>query len=188
MKRKEFGERWSFIWLLIATIAIIGVIFAAIPETEEEVVEVTIEQFEKVTVKLEERNSTEHVEELETGLLINAEELEILARIIHGESGSDWCSDKMQLYVGSVFLNRVASDYFPNTFEEVAFQDNGNQYSCTRKCSGYWQTPTERDYTNARILLEQGSQLPANVLFQSQFKQADGVYTQEGNQYFCYKN
>lgn len=185
MKRREFGERWSFIWLIIATIVVIGLIFAIVPEAEKEVIEVTIEEFEKVTVKLEERNSTEHVEELQTGLLINANELEILARIIHGESGSNWCSDQMQLYVGSVFLNRVASEHFPDTFEEVAFQDG--QYSCTRKGSGYWQDPTERDYANARTLLEKGSQLPANVLFQSQFKQADGVYVKEGNQYFCYK-
>lgn len=181
MKRKEFGERWSFIWLLVTTIAVIGIIFAVIPETEEEVIEVTIETFEKATVKLEERNSTEHFEELETGLLINAKELEILARIIHGESGSNWCSDKMQLYVGSVFLNRVASEHFPNTFEEVAFQEG--QYSCTRKGSGYWQEPTERDYANAEYLLRNGSQLDPGYVWQSQYKQGTDVI-QEQNMYF----
>ena len=181
MKRKEFGERWSFIWLLVATIAIIGLVFGIIPEAKEEAIEVTIEQFEKVTVKLEERNSTEHVEELETGLLINANELEILARIIHGESGSNWCSDTMQLYVGSVFLNRVASEHFPDTFEEVAFQDG--QYSCTRKGSGYWQDPTERDYETATFLLENGSQLESNYVWQSQHKQGTDIIKVQ-NMYF----
>lgn len=181
MKRKEFGERWSFIWLIVATIAIIGLVFTVLPETEEEVIEVTVETFEKVTVKLEERNSTEHVEELETGLLINAKELEILARIIHGESGSNWCSDKMQLYVGSVFLNRVSSSEFPNTFEEVAFQEG--QYSCTRKGSGYWQEPTERDYANAEYLLKHGSQLDPGYVWQSQFKNGTDII-QEQNMYF----
>lgn len=181
MKRKEFGERWSFLWLIVATIAIIGIIFAVIPETEEEVIEVTIETFEKATVKLEERNSTEHVEELETGLLINANELEILARIIHGESGSNWCSDTMQLYVGSVFLNRVASEHFPNTFEEVAFQEG--QYSCTNKGSGYWQDPTERDYANATFLFTNGSQLESNYVWQSQHKQGTDIIKVQ-NMYF----
>ena len=181
MKRKEFGERWSFLWMIVATIAIIGVIFASIPETEEEVIEVTVETFEKVTVKLEERNSTEHVEELETGLLINANELEILARIIHGESGSTWCSDQMQLYVGSVFLNRVASEHFPDTFEEVAFQDG--QYSCTNKGSGYWQDPTERDYTNATYLLTNGSQLEPDYVWQSNFRQGTDIIKVQ-NMYF----
>ena len=181
MKRREFGERWSFIWLVVVTIAIIGLIFAIVPEAEEEVIEVTIEEFEKVTVKLEERNSTEHVEELETGLLISAEELKILARIIHGESGANWCSDQMQLYVGSVFLNRVASEHFPDTFEEVAFQDG--QYSCTNKGSGYWQDPTERDYTNATYLLTNGSQLEPDYVWQSNFKQGTDIIKVQ-NMYF----
>ena len=181
MKRREFGERWSFLWLVVATVVIIGLIFAIVPETEEEVIEVTIEQFEKATVKLEERNSTEHVEELETGLLISEEELEILARIIHGESGSDWCSEQMRLYVGSTFLNRVSSEHFPNTFEEVAFQEG--QYSCTRKGSGYWQDPTERDYETARFLLVNGSQLESDYLWQSNFKQGTDIIKVQ-NMYF----
>lgn len=181
MKRREFGERWSFLWLIAATIAIIGLIFAIVPETKEEVIEVTIEEFEKVTVKLEERNSTEHVEELQTGLLINAEELEILARIIHGESGSNWCSDEMRNYVGSVFLNRVESDLFPDTFKEVAFQTG--QYSCTNKGSGYWEEPTERDYETATFLLTNGSQLDSDYLFQANFKQGKDVIKVQ-NMYF----
>jgi len=183
MKRREFGERWSFLWLIAATIAIIGLIFSIVPGAEEEVIEVTIEEFEKVTVKLEERNSTEHVEELETGLLINANELEILARIIHGESGSNWCSDTMQLYVGSVFLNRVADKDFPNTFEEVAFQDNGRQYSCTRKGKGYWETPTERDFATATYLLMNGSQLESDYVWQSNFEQGTDIIKVQ-NMYF----
>ena len=180
---KDWGERWSFIWLVIATIAIIGIVMALFPEVEYEAVEVVVEEFEKVSVKLEERNSSQHIEELETGTIVNPEDLEILARIIHGESGSDWCSDEMRNYVGSVFLNRVQSDLFPNTFEEVAFQDNGNQYSCTRQGSGYWQQPTERDYETARFLLTNGSQLDSAYVWQSQFRQGHDIIKVQ-NMYF----
>ena len=142
---------------------------------------VTVEHFETGQVNAQESKSSPHVEELDNGLLINAKELEILARIIHGESGSNWCSDEMQLYVGSVFLNRVASEHFPNTFEEVAFQEG--QYSCTRKGSGYWQDPTERDYANAKFLLENGSQLEADYLWQSNFRQGTDIIKVQ-NMYF----
>ena len=164
-----------------STIAIVGIVTALFPEVEYEAVEVVVEEFEKVSVKLEERHSSEHVEEIEVGTLVNPEDLEILARIIHGESGSDWCSDKMQLYVGSVFINRVASDYFPNTFHDVAFQDG--QYSCTHLESGYWQQPTERDYANAEFLLKNGSQLDSRYVWQANFSQGTDVI-KEQNMYF----
>ena len=180
----EFGERWSFIWLVIITLDIVLGAFLISDTLTNKVADdvlVTVETFTSHDVKVTEYKSSEHVEELETGLLINAEELEILARIIHGESGSNWCSDKMQLYVGSVFLNRVASEYFPNTFYEVAFQEG--QYSCTRKGSGYWETPTERDYANAEYLLINGSQLESNYVWQSNFRQGTDII-QEQNMYF----
>ena len=184
MKRREFGERWSFIWLVIVTIDIIAgalMIRNAIHESVVEQVQVEVEKFTTHSVKAAEYHGSEHVEELETGLLIDGKSLEILSRIIHGESGSNWCSDQMQLYVGSVFLNRVASEHFPNTFEEVAFQEG--QYSCTNKGSGYWQEPTERDIANARYLLENGSQLEANYLWQSNFKQGTDIIKVQ-NMYF----
>ena len=142
-----------------------------------------IEEFEKGYGEAHKTNSTEHTEELTAGVIINEEDLEVLARIIHGESGSTWCSDQMQLYVGSVFLNRVSSSEFPNTFEEVAFQDNGKQYSCTHKGSGYWEEPTERDYANAKYLLLNGSQLEASYLWQSNFKQGKDIIKVQ-NMYF----
>lgn len=184
MKRREFGERWSFIWLVIATIVIVLGEFSISDTLADRVVDeilVEVESFTSHSVKAPEYKSTEHIEELEVGLLISEEELEILARIIHGESGSNWCSEQMRLYVGSVFLNRVNSSVFPNTFEEVAFQDG--QYSCTRKGSGYWQDPTERDFETARFLLENGSQLEPDYLWQSNFRQGTDIIKVQ-NMYF----
>lgn len=113
------------------------------------------------------------------------EELELLAHLIGGEAGADWCSDKMKYYVGSVALNRVASDYFPSTLEAVIFEEG--QYACTWTGT-FDREPTESCYEIAKDLLINGSMLPENVIFQAEFEQGDGVYCQEQNMIFCYKN
>ena len=112
--------------------------------------------------------------------------LEILSRIICGEAQS--YSDELQLAVGSVFLNRVKDPRFPNTFEEVAFQKR--QYACTRD-GNYYRKPTDKNIANAKHLLENGSVLPENVVFQAEFKQGKGVYKtikigKRRKMYFCY--
>lgn len=113
-------------------------------------------------------------------------DLEILSHIICGEAQS--YSDELQLAVGSVFLNRVKDSRFPNTFEEVAFQKR--QYACTRD-GNYYRKPTDRNIANAKYLLENGSILPENVVFQAEFKQGKGVYKtikigKRRKMYFCY--
>lgn len=113
-------------------------------------------------------------------------DLEILSHIICGEAQS--YSDELQLAVGSVFLNRVKDDRFPNTFEAVAFQKR--QYACI-KDGNYYRTPTEKNIANAKYLLENGSVLPENVVFQAEFKQGKGVYKtievgKRRKMYFCY--
>lgn len=140
-----------------------------------------LEKFEHHEVEVKPIGIQPHNEMLTCGVIVDDNAVEILARIIHGEAGSNWCSDQMQAYVGSVFMNRVASDLFPNTFKEVAFQTG--QYSCTNPGSGYWQEPTERDIAMARNLLENGSQLENDYLWQANFKQGRDVI-QVQNMYF----
>ena len=180
--------------MILITIAAAGILIWKIKhELPEEVdISLEVEEIPPIEVKLPEICGTipptEEIKTLEkkiTQCVVNDDDLYILSHIMGGECGSDTCPDEMQIATGSVFLNRIASDYFPNDAKSVAFQ--ANQYSCTRKGGGYWKEPTQRTVENARWLLENGSQLPANVLFQSQFKQADGVYKQIGNQYYCYK-
>ena len=60
---------------------------------------------------------------------LNAYDLYYMAHLLYAEAGSSWCSDELQLYVGSVVLNRVESDQFPNTIRDVIYQDG--QYACT---------------------------------------------------------
>lgn len=108
-------------------------------------------------------------------------DLYILAHIICGEAQS--APDQEQLYVGSVFLNRVKDSRFPNTFSGVAFQKN--QYSCTND-GNYYRTPTDRNWANAKWLLENGSVLPDYVIFQSQ-NPLGKVYIKTKYHYYCYK-
>lgn len=144
-----------------------------LPDTHEEYVEYFAEAEEEAIIG-----------EIEI-VTYTEEELELLARVIFAEAGSNWCSDKMQQYTGSVVLNRMASPLFPNTMREVVYQRG--QYSCARSGS-INKTPNERAYNCARFLLEKGSVLPSNVVFQSQHRQGDGLYEQVQNMYFCYKN
>jgi spore germination cell wall hydrolase CwlJ-like protein len=118
----------------------------------------------------------------------NEEDLMLLAGIIQNEAGSDFCNDEMQKYVGSVVVNRVKSDYFPDSIEKVIFQKNPRQYDITDN----FYSPTKRAIKNAKYVLENGSVLPSNCLFQGETKQGDGVYktikTIISTTYICYKN
>lgn len=116
-------------------------------------------------------------------------ELDLLARLIHQEAGSDWIPDDVQLWVGSVVLNRVDSELFPDTIHDVIYQSG--QYAPA--ITGSIETPaSDRALQNARYLLENGSVLPSGVVFQSCFVQGNGIYTTYADDilqtttYFCY--
>ena len=173
-----------FIAFVLIVIIGAGILIWKVKHIPDELVVVNVEPI-PVTVQIEAIMGTEPpADEVKT--MINEESLFILSHIMGGECGADWCSDEMQIATGSVFLNRIESEYFPDDAKSVAFQSG--QYACTKNGGGYWKEPTQRTVDNARYLLEHGSQLPDNVLFQSQFKQGDGVYKQVGNQFYCYKN
>lgn len=113
-------------------------------------------------------------------------DLYILSHIISAEAGN--CSEDMMLSVGSVVLNRVADDRFPDTIEEVVFQPG--QYSPTWN-GAYYAEPTEGAIEAAKTLLEEGTQIDASVVWQAEFPQGQGVYdTIESPwgtvMYFCY--
>lgn len=112
------------------------------------------------------------------------DEVEMLAHLINGEAGADWCSDTTRYYVGSVVLNRVNSYEFPDTIYGVIFQSG--QYACTWD-GNYDRTPSQRCYEIAKDLLENGSWLPNNVVFQANFSQGSGVYDCIDGVYFCYR-
>lgn len=110
------------------------------------------------------------------------EDLYILAHAICGEG--QCCPDEEQLYIGSVILNRKNHGSYPNTIEGVVFQRG--QYACTWD-GNYYREPTEANWRNARWLLENGSILPGNVVYQAGFRQGSGVYLQTRYHKYCYR-
>ena len=109
------------------------------------------------------------------------EELYIMSHLIMGEAGGQ--SRACKVAVGSVVLNRVASHRFPNTIKSVVFQKG--QYACTWD-GNYNKTPNAESIEVAKYLLENGSQLPEYVIFQSRGRQGDRTYKVIDGEYFCY--
>lgn len=121
---------------------------------------------------------------------INEDDLYWLSQIVMQEMGGDWVSDELQQMVASVIINRVNSEYFPNTVKDVIFQKG--QYAGVEYLSRV--EPTDKVIENCKYILENGSILPNNVVFQAEFVQGDGVYYTYYDKYvgsttyFCYKN
>mgnify|MGYP002623065682 CR=1 FL=1 len=116
------------------------------------------------------------------------DELYCLSHIINAEAGDSNCSHEHRIAVGSVVLNRVASDEFPDTIYDVVFQPG--QYSPTWN-GAYDKEPSEDSVEVAKMLLEEGSQIPEDCVFQAEFAQGSGVYetfeTVYGTTYICYR-
>lgn len=127
---------------------------------------------------------SEYLSDYEIVYIYTEEDLRTLAMILCGECQTN--SDEEQRYVGSVFLNRVKSKEFPDTFIGVASDTkHGKQYS------SWWDGNAFRDiqksnWDNAKWLLENGSVFPDYVIYQSKGKQGSGVYLKTNVHYYCY--
>lgn len=110
-------------------------------------------------------------------------ELEELAHLIMAEGGASNLNDEVRYGIGSVVLNRVESEKYPNTIHDVIHQRG--QYST----KGYYMNlePTEACYSVAYDLLANGTNYPKNVIYQSMFKQGSGTYKLVDGEYFCYE-
>ena len=113
-------------------------------------------------------------------------DLYVLSHIISAEAGN--CGEEMLIGVGSVVLNRVASDKFPDTIEEVVFQPG--QYAPTWN-GAYYDEPTDEAVEVAEMLLKDGSQYPEEVIWQSNvplgeiYKQIEPPPGIGSTMYFC---
>lgn len=111
---------------------------------------------------------------------VDENDLYWLAHLLAGECQS--YSRKCQLYTGSVVLNRVAHKSYPDTIPGVITQRR--QYSSYTD-GNFDREPTATNWEVAEELLRNGSVLPRNVVFQSQFKQGDFVYALIDGEVFC---
>jgi len=123
-------------------------------------------------------------------LKINIDDLNLLAKIIYWEAGSEWLSDDWKMCAGEVVLNRVASPEFPDTIKDVVYQRG--QYAGVTSNSFKKQKPDELCVSLALRLLEGERVLNTpSVIFQANFRQGSGVYLalydkHLGWTYFCY--
>lgn len=114
------------------------------------------------------------------------EELYALSHIISAEA--EYCQLEMMEGVGSVVLNRVADDRFPDTIEDVIHQPG--QYEPVS--NGIYDSvqPSEMAVEVAIDLLEYGSKFPPEVIYQANFPQGNGTYltlsTSYSTMFFCY--
>jgi len=113
------------------------------------------------------------------------DDLYVLTHALTGECHT--YSDYEQRLVASVIVNRMNrnSRTFPGTsIKEIVFQKG--QYACTWD-GNYNRTPTERNWENARFILENGSVMPPNVVYQAGFKQGSSVYLKTDKHTYCYE-
>ena len=109
-----------------------------------------------------------------------------LARLITAEGSV--LNDEAQQLIGYVFLNRMRSPYFPDTFDDV-FHDGDSYHPETHKFVNSQNAPSERALDNARICLENyysnSIPVPDCLVYQSEFYQGAGAYREIKNMKFC---
>ena len=119
----------------------------------------------------------------EPELLTTEDEIDLLARLLTAEQGYN--ADEMDYYMtGSVIVNRIKSEKFPNSLYEVVFQSG--QYQCVSN------NHINREYDDvawevAEELLEEGTTIDERVTYQAEFEQGSGVYEKRGRTYYCYQ-
>lgn len=199
VKSKKHRGRapWRLYIVLLTLVALIfsmgflvGLMAGTVVESRAQAAEVT-EPVEAVQMA-EEVEPAAPVEEPEP--TYTDEDLETLAIIIYQEAGSDACSDETRQMVGEVFLNRVASSRYPDTFYEVATQkaQYGRLYWTglvwpERASNPYEADAVARAYKCAEALLtgEVERLLPEDVIYQAEFPQGTEVVAQTTGFYFC---
>lgn len=118
--------------------------------------------------------------------------LELLARAIYKEAGGDDCSDETRIMVGNVIINRMKSNWYPDTMEEVLTQYL--QYNTFYWTGVIWDErasePSEREaveraYKCAERVLLGERLLPEDVVFQSEYIQGTEIVAYQDGIYFC---
>ena len=204
-RRRNLSSAFTFV---LALALLIGLFFAARAAWDEpEVLEVPIYEIGEPTMGVSQAMTLEEImayaaEPLPLPLvdevpviaipLHTEEEREILAIIIYQEAGADYCSNDTRLKVGTVFLNRVASDEFPDTFYEVATAEA--QYGTLHWTGIQWpdraSSPleahaVERAYEIADQLLAGYRSFDEDVIWQAEFPQGTETISFQDGIYFC---
>lgn len=131
-------------------------------------------------------------EEQATEPTYTEEELDMLALVIYQEAGGDACSDETRRMVGTVVMNRIADNRYPNTMYEVITQRA--QYGRLYWTGLVWPQrasnpgeahAVERARTIAEQILQGDRALPEDVIYQAEFEQGTEVVAYQDGLYFC---
>ena len=176
--------RLAMIAIVLSLLTICLTIWTLITESD------AVEPQQKV--KGNEPEATEYAVLQEELPIYSAEDLEVLALVIYQEAGGDDCSDETRLMVGTVVLNRVADDRYPDTIAEVAteYKQYGRLYWTglkwpERATKAEEARAVKRAYDCATQLLDGYRALPEDVIFQAEFAQGIEVVAQQDGFYFC---
>ena len=116
-------------------------------------------------------------------------EIDLLARLITSEIGYSTAYDPLDYeeacyLTGSVVLNRMKSEKFPDTLQGVIYQPG--QYAVVD--NGMINRPyDEVAFEIAEELLTYGTTVDESIIYQSLGIQGSGVFRQIGKTYFCYE-
>lgn len=111
-------------------------------------------------------------------------DVNLLAEVIYWENWFTDAEKETARWTGAVVMNRIKSNQFPNTIEDVLYQKNPIQYSTTKY---FFTKELPNDcYEMARQILAYGTpDVPENVLYQATFKQGK-VWKIKNGEVFCY--
>lgn len=146
----------------------------ALPETAAEE---TTEEPEEPTVEPEPENRYAE-------LHFSDEDVYILACLVYHEARGE--SFEGQVAVVEVVLNRILSDYFPDTVEEVVFQKYGDVWQFSPAPYLYSAEPDKEQYLAVHTAIEEREHiLSEDTVYFSTAPYNESVDMIIGNHYFC---
>lgn len=163
--KKELGRYFVIMLILLVIWGLISAFIFSLDENTYEIKTIEFEPIEKqimVCVAKEPVLGAENVKEIKTGTIceLTYEEAQMLMKIAMAEAEEDGVEG--QAMVMAVVLNRVKDDRFPNTIEEVIFQDK--QFSPISDGRYYKVNPDVNSHL-ALAEIEKGNYLNVKALY-----------------------
>lgn len=139
---------------------------------------------EELTVEPELENRYAELENRYAELHFSDEDVYILACLVYHEARGE--SFEGQVAVVEVVLNRMLSDYFPDTVEEVVFQKYGDVWQFSPAPYLYSAEPDKEQYLAVHTAIEEREHiLSEDTVYFSTAPYNESVDMIIGNHYFC---
>lgn len=188
-RQRRRAQAVSLVSLLLVLAVVVG--FRVRGETAEAETPVTAEPLALTYITPAEASelatAEETPEELENRyaeFYFSDEDVYILACLVYHEARGE-CFEG-QVAVVEVVLNRMLSDYFPDTVEEVVFQKYGDVWQFSPAPYLYSAEPTEEQYLAVHTAIEEREHiLSEDTVYFSTAPYNESVDTIIGNHYFC---